>query len=128
MIYLHIGMPKTGTTALQNFLRVNSGGLSDLGLHYMAAGRSRPGGKGNLPISHNRIVFDIAQGGPMQETIRADIAAEYTSNSADVCLVSSEMLYTANPANYAPLFSEVAPKNMCITFFCRSYDCVAKSD
>lgn len=128
MLFLHIGMPKTGTTALQNFLRVNTGGLSDLGLHYMTAGRSRPGGKGNLPISHNRVVFDIAQGGQGQDTIRADIAAEYEANCADVCLVSSEMLYTTNPADYAPLFSEIAPGDMCITFFCRSYDGFFEAD
>ena len=102
MIYLHIGMPKTGTTALQNFLRAHSDALSETGVHYMQAGRRRADGKGNMPISHNPIVFDIAQGGPNQSATQADFTAEYAANADKVCLVSSEMLYTAKPADYAP--------------------------
>ncbi len=128
MIYLHIGMPKTGTTALQNFLRTHSDALSDTGLHYMEAGRRRADGKGNLPISHNPIVFDIAQGGPNQSAMQADMAAEYAANKDKVCLVSSEMLYTAKPEDYAPLLSEIPPEDICVTFFCRRYDGFFEAD
>ncbi|AXI54664.1 hypothetical protein SuNHUV7_34430 (plasmid) [Pseudoseohaeicola sp. NH-UV-7] len=128
MIYLHIGMPKTGTTALQNFLRAHSDALSETGVHYMQAGRRRADGKGNMPISHNPIVFDIAQGGPNQSATQADFTAEYAANADKVCLVSSEMLYTAKPADYAPLLSGIPAEDICITFFCRRYDGFFEAD
>ena len=41
MLWLHMGMPKTGTTALQGFLRSNGALLDEIGLRYMEAGRRR---------------------------------------------------------------------------------------
>jgi hypothetical protein len=126
MLYLHIGMPKTGTTALQNFLCTHAPSISKLGVRYLEAGRRRDNGR--TTISHNQIVFDLAKGGASQEEFRRDITQEYSSHAADICVVSSEMLYSADPATYAPLFADIPPDELCITFFCRSYDSFVEAD
>jgi hypothetical protein len=41
VLWLHIGMPKTGTTALQGYLHAQPGFLEDHGIRYMVTGRDR---------------------------------------------------------------------------------------
>ncbi|NUS50395.1 MAG: hypothetical protein HOQ22_05055, partial [Nocardioidaceae bacterium] len=51
VVYLHIGAPKTGTTYLQDRLRVNAGTLADHGVHYPLG----------LQSSHFRPALDVVR-------------------------------------------------------------------
>lgn len=47
-LFFHIGLPKTGTTALQTYLALNEAELQSHGLLYLPIGPRRPGGSGLL--------------------------------------------------------------------------------
>lgn len=128
MLCLHIGMPKTGTTALQAHLRAHEGALSEAGLHYMRAGRERPGTGGKTLISHNQIVFDLKRGHDTVAKMGADIAAEYAAHAGKTCVISSEMLYSVPPEAMAALLAGVPADEVTIAFFCRSYDSFVEAD
>ena len=121
MLCLHIGMPKTGTTALQGFLRANQAHLDDMGLRYLEAGRKRPDGQGNVTISHNRLLFDLNRQPDAVGMYRDDIAKEYADHKDKVCLISSEALYSADHAELAKILDGVPQKDMRIVFYCRRY-------
>jgi len=121
MLCLHIGMPKTGTTALQAFLRANQNHLDSMGLRYLEAGRRRPDGSGNLPISHNRLLFDLNRQLDTVGLYRDKIADEYANHRDKVCLISSEALYSANHPELAKVFDGVPNEDLRIVFYCRRY-------
>ncbi len=93
MLWVHIGMPKTGTTALQSYLHRNHGFLRDNGIHYMVTGRDRSTGAARL-ICHNSIAVDMNR---TMKTLPAGLAeqlvAEYRDNQPAHCVMSSEMLF-----------------------------------
>ncbi len=106
MLWIHIGMPKTGTTALQGFLHANAPLLAKHGIHYMTTGRDRGTGTARL-ISHNSIAMDMIRGwrdapAGQSEAFRAELAA----HDADHCLLSSEMFFGRD---LAPLNDHVLP-------------------
>jgi hypothetical protein len=53
-LYLHIGMPKTGTTALQHFFKLNSNRLKEQGVIYPETGQFRD-------YSHHDITFSLSK-------------------------------------------------------------------
>ncbi|KUJ85741.1 hypothetical protein AVO45_01795 [Ruegeria marisrubri] len=121
-------MPKTGTTALQGFLRGNRRVLPEIGLRYMEAGRRRPDGAGNLPISHNRIVFGMNQRHGNLDEFRKALAEEYAAHRDKTCLVSSEMFYTVDMVRLAEVFADIPADEVKITFYCRRYSDFFEAD
>jgi len=83
MIVLHIGAPKTGTTALQQFLSTNEAALRARGISYMRAGRSH--------IAHNPLPTAIAQG-RAAEMLRA-IMDEHDAAPDLLHVISSEIMF-----------------------------------
>ncbi len=120
MLWLHIGMPKTGTTALQGFVRTNGGLLDTAGLRYMETGRRRHENS-RLTISHNIIAFHINQTQQPTDAFREAMALEYEAHKDKTCLVSSEMLYSVDLDRLAQIFSDIPARQMRITFYCRRY-------
>lgn len=128
MLWLHIGMPKTGTSALQGFLRSNHANLARMGLRYLEAGRRRPGGVGNLPVSHNRMVFDLNKSAGSAESLRDEVTAEYMAHRDQNCVVSSEMFYTFDLALLASVFRDIPREEMQFIFYCRRYSDFFEAD
>lgn len=82
MLIIHIGWQKTGTTAIQNFLKSNAGILRRNGWNFLTAGRTN--------ISHNSLISPLRKG-KAQATID-EIAAEVMARPDLVHILSSEML------------------------------------
>ena len=127
MFWLHLGMPKTGTTALQAFVRNNSSALSDAGLRYMETGRRRPEG-GRLLVSHNLMAFHLNQTELPLEMFCEPMLQEYAEHSDKACLVSSEMFYSADMPKLAQMFASIPPQELRITFYCRRYSDFLEAD
>ncbi len=128
MLWLHLGMPKTGTTALQGFVRNNTAPLADVGLRYMETGRRRQEGSGRLVISHNLIAFHINQTSQPVDSYRELMAVEYETCRDQTCLVSSEMFYSCDLNRLAQVFSEIPSRELRITFYCRRYSDFFEAD
>ena len=83
MLIIHIGSPKTGTTALQGFLKTHSDALGERGVHFVRSGRSN--------IAHNSMVRPLLKG-KASDTLAA-IRDEISSVPASVHVLSSEMFF-----------------------------------
>ncbi|MAU51827.1 MAG: hypothetical protein CMN17_05500 [Roseovarius sp.] len=93
MLWLHIGMPKTGTTALQGWLHANAGFLRDHGIRYLATGRDRGTGAARL-ICHNALAVALSRGWHgLPEGQAEAMAAEVAAQGGAQCILSSEMFF-----------------------------------
>lgn len=128
MLWLHLGMPKTGTTALQSYLRNNASALSDSGLRYMEAGRRRPEGDDRPKVSHNLLAFHMNQSAEPMDKYREAVAREYEAHGSKACLMSSEMFYSADLERLAQLFTEIPAREMRVVFYCRRYSDFFEAD
>ncbi|WP_377188668.1 hypothetical protein [Ruegeria meonggei] len=128
MLWLHMGMPKTGTTALQGYVRSNADQLADVGLRYMEAGRRRLEGSTRLAISHNIIAFHINQNQHPMDPFREMMTREYEAHHDQTCLVSSEMFYSCDLTKLAQVFTEIPSRELRITFYCRRYSDFFEAD
>lgn len=128
MLWLHIGMPKTGSTALQGFVRKNGQVMAGAGLHYMETGRRRTEGQGRLASSHNLIAFHMNQTDQPVTALREAMAREYAEHEDKACLVSSEMLYSVDLHKLAEIFAEIPAREMRIAFYCRRYSDFFEAD
>ena len=68
-LILHIGSPKTGTTAIQGYLKGNVDALRSVGVNFVTAGRQN--------ISHNGMIgaFKKGQGADVCTAIAQEIKA-----------------------------------------------------
>ncbi len=128
MLWLHLGMPKTGTTALQGFVQQNRALLADVGLRYMETGRRRHEGQGRLAISHNIIAFHMNQTNQPMDMFREAMAVEYEAHRDQACLVSSEMFYNCDLTKLAQVFAEIPSRELRITYYCRRYSDFLEAD
>ncbi len=93
MLWIHIGMPKTGTTSLQSYLHKNPDLLKDHGVHYMVTGRDRNTGKARL-ICHNSMAVAMSRGWRDLPEAEADaFCNEYADHNSAQCIISSEMFF-----------------------------------
>lgn len=93
VLVIHIGSPKTGTTAIQGFLKTNATPLEKAGLRFIRAGRTN--------ISHNSLVQPLLRG-RAEDTLDA-IRRELVDAHAGTAVLSSEMFF--QPAA-APVLAE----------------------
>ncbi len=97
-VVLHIGMPKSGTTALQHTLRANRKLLQKLGVIYPAGG--------GLPVNHNilvapflspaklpRIFREIYKEKPEQRLEDVRLVIQARKKDAHTVILSGEMLF-----------------------------------
>ena len=128
MLWLHLGMPKTGTTALQSFLRNNASALSDTGLRYMEAGRRRPQSNERPKVSHNIMAFQMNQSAQPMDAFREEMGREYETHGDKACLVSSEMFYSADLTRLARVFADIPARELRVLFYCRRYSDFFEAD
>ena len=91
MLWIHIGMPKTGTTALQAFMHHNARFLSNHDINYMTTGRDRGTGVPRL-ICHNPMAMSMSRGwakGPDAEAFEQELKVSPSKNH----IISSEMFF-----------------------------------
>ena len=97
-LYLHIGYPKTGTTALQTFFSENTEALATAGILYPATGRisnAHYAFNFSLRIGHFNPKLDI----PAPNVLRAALDKEASAAGCDALLVSSEYFSLARRAD-----------------------------
>ncbi len=126
-LFLHIGYPKTGTTALQAFLAANGAALAAQGVLYPSAGRLHRYGR--LDDAHYGASFAMGLGAwdrpadvAIPEGVGAAIAAEAAAAGAERVVVSSEYFATAGPAERARVQAEFADFEMRIVCYLRRHD------
>jgi hypothetical protein len=83
MLILHIGAPKTGTTALQSFLHSNEAVLREKGLNYMQAARTH--------IAHNPLPQAVPAGN--EAPLIKAIIDEYQAAPDQTHIISSEIMF-----------------------------------
>jgi hypothetical protein len=91
VLVIHIGTPKTGTKAVQEYLRVNADALLDQGIRYIRAGRER--GRGT---SHNdlaRLIRDEAD-----DPVWGRLQDELARSTSRINVISAEGLWLRDPA------------------------------
>lgn len=88
MLIMHIGSPKTGTTAIQGFLKANTKVLAQNGVNFIRAGRTN--------IAHNSLVGPLRRG-KATETLGA-IRDEIHAAPNSLHILSSEMFFSAKVA------------------------------
>lgn len=106
-VYLHIGMPKTGTSALQQFLLLNRGRLSEEGIHYP---EHDLGGNG-ISSGNGEMLVHIAEnhGADKAKSYLNKLKAE--ARGADL-LLSSEFFFN-NPV----LMKDICPDASVILYY-----------
>jgi hypothetical protein len=87
-LILHIGSPKTGTTAIQGYLKGNVDALRSVGVNFVTAGRQN--------ISHNGMIGAFKKG--QGADVCTAIAQEIKASDLPVHIVSSEMFFRAGIA------------------------------
>ena len=128
MLWLHLGMPKTGTTALQGFVRNNRKLLDQAGLWYMETGRRNLDGTGRLKISQNMIAFYMNQTDQPMQPYQDAMGQEFQAHQDKTCLVSSEMFYTADLPRLAQVFADIPSDQMRVAFYIRRYSDFFEAD
>lgn len=83
MLVIHIGSPKTGTTAIQGVLKSNADVLAARGYHYVGAGRTN--------IAHNSMVKPLLKG--RADATFVDIKAEIQRHHGGTHVLSSEIFF-----------------------------------
>ncbi|NCC94764.1 MAG: hypothetical protein EOM10_16105, partial [Opitutae bacterium] len=108
-LYLHIGAPKTGSTALQRGLADSRESLLESGILYPEAA-SRAGGHHDLAfLLHGRYPeWAIPQDAPL-ETLWAELEAEVGAHSGDVILSSENFYLYPAPEALARLMEASEP-------------------
>jgi len=89
-LFVHVGVAKTGTTALQKFLNRHTTVLARHGVWYPKAGRG-----GASPENHHVLAISLRDGIPgVVETVRAELDAQ----QAPIGVISSEIFAQFNSA------------------------------
>lgn len=99
MLNIHIGTPKTGTTAIQGFLQSNKKLLKLARVHYAKAGRAN--------IAHNAMATAFRKG--QGQNICDKIVGEIADAPRDTHILSSELFFRATTAQ---AFAEHLPPKL----------------
>jgi hypothetical protein len=97
LLVVHIGTPKTGTKALQSFLRRNSEILAEQGILYLKSGRLSERHK-RLSVSHSALV-SLLQVRSEREAW-ADLRAELEGSTCHTNVMSAEGFWFSDPAQF----------------------------
>lgn len=112
-VYLHIGTPKTGTTALQNFLMTNSAVLERHGLYFPDFGFRYRGincaRNGHFLVTTN---YHDADGNRILEKERADyesglLQLKEAAKTHDRILLTDEAIYNAARKSHPDIYSRL---------------------
>lgn len=98
-VLIHIGTPKTGSTAIQNFLRSNTEALEKKKTHYIS--HMRRG------IGHNFLASRLLGRNAMQ--VWSSVTEEIKSYPGALCIISSEGLFQSA---FADAIKQYMPKDL----------------
>lgn len=117
-IWLHIGAPKSGTTALQRYLSDNRDALRAAGLSYISPGNRTSSNTMAVAINKKRQA-------ELQE-MGAEVSAEIAKADGD-CVLSSEMFFGMGPAQLATVIPELTPERTAVLVYLRRQDLYIES-
>lgn len=104
-LYLHIGLPKTATTTIQNFLAINHSVLRQEGWLYPMAGRQYLARHHLGNFFRPEPLYWIQQVDP--DACYRDLVAEVDASGCDNIVMSTESLYfTPDPSVIPPFFRD----------------------
>lgn len=117
-IILHIGTPKTGTTAIQDALAANDSVLSDANIAFLKAGRQRS--------AHNDLANAISRHGA-DNKFQQDFDAEFAAASGQNVLISSEIFTLVQPQKVAQALPMLGRHPLKIVAYLRRQDQYAEA-
>ena len=115
-VYLHIGAPKTGTTYVQDRLRLNRGELADHDVHY-------PLGRLGLPSTHFKPALDLIDrewGGARADAQGAwDTLMRRVRRLDGTVVISHEILAAATPEQVARAINDLEGSEVHVVYTAR---------
>lgn len=111
-VYLHVGFPKTGTSAIQNFFKNNSKKLKKYKVLYPDSGRTDYAGQAGLAFAAKKQAvqpFNI-------------LKQEVTGSQCDKCVISSEYFFMLEPKKIHFLASQLEGFDTKIVVYLRRQD------
>lgn len=121
-IVLHIGTPKTGTTAIQNALVRHEDALPDRGIVFLKSGRHR--------AAHNDLSNAIARHGSdhrFSASLSEEIKHSQTTHPTATLLLSSEMFALLPPDRFKEALPQIAPMQKRVVIYLRRQDTYAEA-
>ncbi len=113
-LFLHVGTPKTGTTAIQGFLNANTQLLDEAAVNFVAAAKG--------PSAHNFLAVRGRQPDMAQKLLQ-DIEGEVLSKPAHRHVISGEMLFAPGwPRLYARHWSPELIRDTKVVIYLRRQD------
>lgn len=126
MLWIHIGMPKTGTTALQGYLHSNAAFLAKHDIRYMATGRDRGTGRVRL-ICQNAMAIAMSRGWAGAPTPEAFVQ-EYQTHEGQHCILSSEMFFGRDLSPLYDRYLAAIPAPVKFVVYIRRFDDFIEAD
>jgi len=116
-IWLHIGVDKTGTTALQNILYANESQLEESGVSYLKSGRRQ---------NHNHHpLYQASVKGDIDSWI--ELSEELSSKNVKIGIVSFEGLYHLNEKTLRQIRDSVLPHDVKVLIYLRRQSDMVRS-
>jgi hypothetical protein len=118
LVYLHVGAPKTGTTYLQDRLKLNSATLADHGVHVPSGSRFI-----DADLFHFRAALDLLEqdwGGPQGHAAGSwDALMRKVRRTQGTVVISHEILAPAKPSKVAKAMNDLQGSEVHIVYSAR---------
>lgn len=121
-IVLHIGTPKTGSTAIQDALNANTGALEAAGIAFVQSGRHR--------AAHNDLANAIRRGGAdhkFKTALADEVTTEASQRPDGQLLLSSEMFSLIDAARIRDALPFLSEHPLRIVVYLRRQDLYAEA-
>jgi hypothetical protein len=121
-VTLHIGTPKTGTTAIQAALAAHEAWLGEQNIHFVKAGRHR--------AAHNDLANAIQRQGAehrFREALESEIATETVRHPEREILLSSEIISLVKPQAFRAAMGVLDEHALKIVVYLRRQDQYAEA-
>jgi hypothetical protein len=112
-VWLHIGMPKAGSSSLQQHLSDNREALAEQGLAYLSPERR---------TSANELAIAINRDRPGLAEMAAELNAEVESRPEKLAMISSEMFYGMAPGVLLDLLPALRDRPLHVLAYLRRQD------
>ncbi len=112
-VWLHIGIPKSGTSSLQNHFSKHRSALSRQGLAYLTPPKRS---------SANELAIALNRGRPRLQELADDFNREIEERPEKTALISSEMLYGQTPETMLGLLPALAERPLTVLVYLARQD------
>ena len=112
-VWLHIGIPKSGTSSLQSYLTKQREALSEQGLAYLVTPER---------ASVNELAIALNRGRPSLEDLASGLNREIEERPEKTAFLSSEMLYGAAPERLFELMPALADRPLNVLVYLSRQD------